>query len=223
MTGTPTAFRASGIVTDSVESYLRELPWQQDPLAAEVREAGKDAGVPIVSDDTARLLDLLVRMSRPRNAIEFGTAIGYSTLFIARAMPQGSVFTSFEIDVERHGQATDYLSRADLSCTVRLELGDARQLVEHVQGDVDFAFLDAAKDEYGSYLDLALERMARGGVIVVDNALMSGTVAANQSDGHWGPEAIAEQRAFNQRLVSDERLHTTVLPVGDGVGIAVVA
>lgn len=221
---TPTAFRPGQMLNPVVASYLRELQWRPDELLAEMREHGERDGVPIVSDDTGMLLDLLVRMQRPHNAVEFGTAIGYSTVFLARAMPAGATLTSFEIDAGRQAQAAGYLGRCGTTATVRIELGDARELVERVEGAIDFAFLDATKGEYGDYLEAVLARMPTGGMIVVDNALMSGTVAAGTSDGHWPQASIDVQRAFNERFVADERFQSAVLlPIGDGLAIGLRA
>jgi predicted O-methyltransferase YrrM len=218
----PTAFRGGNILVPETAQYLLGLLPEADEITAEMRDFGRSEGVPIVHDDTGKLLELVVRMVRPRHVIEFGTAIGYSTLHIARALTPGSIVTSFEIDKDRHAQASEYLTRAGVMDRARLQLGDARELCARVTGPVDMAFLDAAKDEYGSYLDLALEHMHPGGVVLVDNALMSGTVATGESDGHWGADSIAHQREFNAAFANHPRLDGMVLAVGDGVGFGVV-
>lgn len=222
---TPTAFRQSGIVVPVVEQYLAQLRGKPDPLLARMREEGRRDGIPIVSDDTGALLAALVRIARPRHVVEFGTAIGYSTVFMARALAPGAHLTSFEIDPERHARAEQNLGEAGVrdEAEVRLELGDALELARDLQGPpADFAFLDAAKDEYRRYLDIVLEQLPPGGVVVVDNALMSGTVAVGAGDGHWSAEAIASQRAFNERFAAGEDgLQAVVLPVGDGVALGV--
>ena len=204
-----------------VGDYLAALQWHPDALLQEMHDKGRAAGIPIVSDDTGLLLDLLVRMHQPRHVVEFGTAIGYSTVFMARALASDALLTSFEIDPERHREATDNLSRAGVTATLQLQLGDALQLVHALTEQIEFAFLDATKGEYGAYLEAVLERMPEGGIVVVDNALMSGTVASGSSDGHWGQDSIDGQRAFNERFVNDSRLRAMVLPIGDGVGIGV--
>jgi caffeoyl-CoA O-methyltransferase len=132
------------------------------------------------------------------------------------------VLTSFEIDEARWQQATDFVDRAPWGNDVeaKLILGDARtSFSAHVES-LDFAFVDASKDEYGSYLDLVLDRMVPGGVIVVDNALMGGSVARDTPDPRWQPSEIASQREINERLMNDPRLRSSVLPVGDGVLVA---
>lgn len=222
---TPTAFREEGIVAPAIATYLGKLNWHPDSLQAEMYEHGRRDGVPIVSNDTGLLLALLVKLHRPRHIVEFGTAIGYSTLFMARALQPTGMLTSFEIDPERHAQAREYLGRGvksgDIEATLNLRLVDAREGVEAMSGGIDFTFLDAAKDQYRLYLDLILQRMSPGGLVIVDNALMSGTVATGESDGHWGQKQVDDQQMFNERFVTDERLRDAmILPVGDGVAIA---
>lgn len=219
--GVPTAFLPGAVVDPTVARYLEQLQWRPDELLVEMQHHARQEHIPIVSNDTGMLLDMLVRMNRPRHAIEFGTAIGYSSVFIGRALDASATLTSFEIDPVRHTQATGYLSRADIDAHVNLMLGDARTLVQTIDVGVDFAFLDAGKDEYRDYLEASLERMSAGGVIVVDNALMSGTVARGTADGHWSQDSVEGQRSFNAAFVTDERIHGMVLPIGDGVAVGI--
>jgi caffeoyl-CoA O-methyltransferase len=90
-----------------------------------------------------------------------------------------------------------------------------------LEGPFDLAFLDAAKGEYGAYLDATLPLLRPGALVLVDNVLMSGTVASGRSDGHWTDADIAGARDLNRRLIGSPDLLGTVTPVGDGVGIAV--
>lgn len=211
----------SGILLDPVEGYLDALRWPADALLDEMERQARDEGIPIVSPQTGQLLSVLAAACRPTLVAEFGTAIGYSTVYIARQLSKTATLVSFEIDPERHRQAGDYLSRAGVRASVELRLGDARELVEDLEGPIDMAFLDATKEQYGEYLESTLAKMEPGGLILVDNALMSGTVARNESDGHWSASSIAAARAFNESFTSDSRITGTVLPVGDGVAVGV--
>lgn len=219
--GTPSTFRESAIVVPAVSSYLSTLEWEHDELLQEMWEAGRRDGVPIVDTQTGQLLHLLVRMHRPKLVVEFGTAIGYSTVYMARAMDADATLVSFEIDADRHRQAGEYLSRSGAQAQLDLRLGDALELMRQLDGPVDFAFLDATKGEYGAYLELVLDRMPSGGVVAVDNALMSGAVATGVGDGSWSQQQVDAQRAFNRSLLDDPRLRASVLPVGDGLALAV--
>jgi caffeoyl-CoA O-methyltransferase len=104
---------------------------------------------------------------------------------------------------------------------VDLRLQDAREGLQALDGTFDMAFIDGVKAQYGDYFDALLPRLRPGGILAVDNVLMSGTVAEGRSDGNWTDEQIATARAFNERLLSHEQLKGTLTPVGDGVLVAV--
>jgi caffeoyl-CoA O-methyltransferase len=128
---------------------------------------------------------------------------------------------SFEIDDERRQAAAGYLDRAGLSSLVDLRLQDAREGLGGLDGAWDLAFIDAAKGQYDAYFDLIVPRLRPGGLILADNALMSGTVATGEPDGVWSAEAIQSARTFLGRFLAHPQLAATVLPVGDGVALGV--
>jgi predicted O-methyltransferase YrrM len=209
------------IVTDAVGAYLAELRQPPDPVLAEMEEHGQRESVPIVVPETGQFLYVLALAAKARRVVEVGTAIGVSTLYLARAVaPQGTVI-SFEIDEERQAAARDYLTRAGLADNVDLRLKDAKTGLKELQGPVDLAFIDGAKLEYADYLAALRPLLGSGSILTVDNVLMSGTVAENRSDGHWSEEHIGRAREFNARLSEDEDFATSLLPLGDGLLVAV--
>jgi predicted O-methyltransferase YrrM len=210
------------IVTDAVSAYLGSLRTDPDPVLGAMEAHAAREGIPIVVPETGALLHVLALASCARRVIEVGTAIGVSTLYLARALPPEGTVVSFEIDEQRHAAARDYLERADLSARVDLRLQDAREgLAELEPASFDFAFVDGVKAQYGDYFDGVAPLLARGGVLAVDNVLMSGTVAEGSGDGQWTDEQVEGARAFNAHLLSDPQLTATVTPVGDGVLVAV--
>jgi predicted O-methyltransferase YrrM len=209
------------IVTPDVERYLHETRPAADALLAEMEAHGARDRVPIVAPATGRLLEVLARAAGARRIVEIGTAIGVSALYLARALPAGGELVSFEIDPARHATASDYLARAGLDVRLDLRLQDALEGLRSLDGPFDVAFLDAAKGEYGAYLDATLPLLRPGALVIVDNVLMSGTVASGRAAGHWTDADIATARDVNRRLVESADLLGTVTPVGDGVGIAV--
>jgi predicted O-methyltransferase YrrM len=209
------------IVTEAVSAYLAGLRPAPDPVLAEMQAQGAREGIPIVVPETGALLHVLALASGARRVVEVGTAIGVSTLYLARALPPDGTIVSFEIDEERHAAAREYLARAGVLDRADLRLEDARQGLAALEGGFDMAFIDGVKAQYGDYFEALLPLLRTGGVLAVDNVLMSGTVAEGRSDGHWTEEQIATARAFNQRLLSREDLVGTVTPVGDGLLVAV--
>ena len=209
------------IVTDAVSRDLETLRPAPDPVLAEMEAQAAREQIPIVPPTTGMLLHLLALARGARRVLEVGTAIGVSTLYLARGLAPGATIISFEIDERRHSAARDYLRRAGVLDRADLRLQDARTGLRSIEGKFEMAFLDGVKAQYGDYFDALLPRLGRGGLLAVDNVLMSGTVAEGRSDSHWTEDQIATARAFNERLVNHEDLCTTVTPVGDGLLIAV--
>lgn len=211
------------ITTEAVSSYIDSLRAAPDAVLEEMEEHGRGDGIPIVPPETGAFLHILARARGARRIVEVGTAIGVSTLYLARALPaDGGAIVSFEIDPERHAAARDYLARAGVADRADLRLQDAREGLAALEaGSFDFAFIDGVKAQYGDYFERLLPLLAPGAVLVVDNVLMSGAVAEGRGDGHWTDEQVQGARAFNARLTSAPELTGTVTPVGDGVLVAV--
>ncbi len=209
------------IVTDAVGRYTRELRPEPDEVLAEMERRANRDGVPIVEPQTGALLHVLALACGARRIVEVGTAIGVSTLYLARALPADGKLVSFEIDPERQEAARGYLERAGLADRCDLRLQDAREGLADLEGPVDMAFIDGVKIQYGDYAQLVLPLLREGAVLAVDNVLMGGTVAEGRSDGFWTEEQLRSARTFSERLIHDEELAGTVTPVGDGVLVAV--
>lgn len=209
------------ILAPAVERYVAGLVPAPDPLLAEMNAHGERDGIPIVVPETGVLLAVLARAVGARRVVEVGTAIGVSTLHLARAVGDGGLVTSFEIDPARHSAAREYLTRAGMIDRTDLRLQDASEGLHELEGSVDMAFLDGLKDDYPAHLELTLPHVRSGGLVAVDNVLLSGTVATGRGEGYWTDEHVARMREFNHRLTTDPELEATVLPVGDGVAVAV--
>jgi caffeoyl-CoA O-methyltransferase len=210
------------ILDARVSAYLAGLLAAPDAVLAGLRSTGEAGSVPIVSADTGVLLELLVRATGARRVIEVGTAVGVSTLHLARGVgPEGRV-VSFDVDAARQQTAAAALAAAGVGDRVELRLEPGLDGLRTLAGLWDFAFLDAVKTEYAAYLDLVVPLLRNGGLVVYDNALMDGRVAGSGSQGHWGQREITAMRTVNASLACHPDLENgVVLAVGDGVGIAV--
>ena len=207
------------ILTGDVARYLTELRPERSPVMREMEELAARDNVPIVHWETGRLLAALCRTLDPV-VLEVGTAIGYSTLHMAEQLERGRVVT-LERDAARAQQARDFLSRAGVADRVELVEGDARETIVSVEGPFDLLFVDATKTEYREYIELAEPKLAPRALMVVDNLLMSGDVAAPPgAQTTWPEESLASARALNFELVGGEGWVGCVLPVGDGIGVA---
>jgi caffeoyl-CoA O-methyltransferase len=203
----------NGITYPDIEKYLYELLPPRDPLLVRLEQEAQERDIPIVGPLVGRLLALLVRLTRAKKVLEIGTAIGYSTIWLARACP-GRVVT-IEYNEQIAQEARRNISEAGLGRRVRVLVGDGMDLVPTLRTKFDFLFLDAEKHQYRALLDLALPKLTRGALIVTDNVLWSGRVA--QSDPDETTQAIRE---FNEYVRNHPALETVIVPVRDGLALS---
>ena len=212
----------SAITASPVLDYLnalRRLPHAElEKIAAE----GRASGLPIVDPQTGALLHALTLAARAMRVLEIGTAIGYSGLWIATALPTDGRLITLERDTARATTAREHFDAAGLSQKVSVIVGDASRYLRKVAGPFDLIFQDGDKAQYGPMLDRLVGLLRPGGVLVTDNVLWSGEVIPEyvEEPRHDTEDTVAIA-AYNQRLADDPRLYTTFVPVGDGVAIAV--
>jgi len=209
--------RADAILRSEQAAYLDKLLPPRDALLAEMEAWSAAHGVPSSDPEVGKLLSILARSRGARRILEVGTAIGYGTLCLARGAREARVLT-IDPDPERREVARGFLERGGVLDRVELIDGEALQVLPRLEGPFDLVYLDALKDEYRRYLDLALPKVAIGGLIVADNLLWKGRIAEPTDDEESTPRAI---RAFNGYLMIHPQLEAVVLPFGDGLGVAV--
>jgi predicted O-methyltransferase YrrM len=200
------------------ERYIERLIPPRDVVLREIEAQAAREDIPISDPEVGRLLTVLARATGARRILEVGTAIGYGALCLARGAPEAWV-VSIDTDPDRLAQARAYLERAGVAGRVELLEGPALGVLPDLAGPFELAYVDAVKTEYRRYLDLILPKLAVGGMIVFDNLLWKGQVAA-PPEGEEEDEQATALRAFNTYLMIHPQLHAVVLPLGDGVGLA---
>ena len=202
-------------------AYLQNVHPAISPVQARIeREAERDRE-PITERESARLLATFVRACGARTALEIGTNLGYSATWIAGALPPDGRLICLDIDAELLERAREHLEHARLADRVELRCGRALDLLPDLPGPFDFAYIDANKDDYPAYLDAVVERLRPGGVVCVDNLLWGGQAAMETEDSDRPRQWTPIIRAFNRSFLDDPRLDSTIVQVGDGVGVGV--
>jgi predicted O-methyltransferase YrrM len=200
--------------------YLDRLLPASDELLAEMETYAAEHRVPIADREVALFLEITARAIKTKRALECGMAIGYSVIHLARAMPEDGLVVTIDPSDEMIAAAEGYFVRAGIRGRVRIEKGYALEVIPQLNETFDLVFIDAVKEEYRGYLDLALPKLRTGGVVICDNLLWGGQVAGdiNSPDQKSSTEALRE---FNEYFVNHPQLRAEVLPVGDGLGYGV--
>ncbi len=207
------------IHTEQAEYIDRLLPESTAPLAEMERYAAAH-NVPIADREVASFLLITARAIGARRVLEIGMAIGYSVIHLLRGMPDDGIVVTIEPDEDMIRLADGYLTRAGLRERVRIERGRALEVLPQLHETFDLIYLDAVKEEYAAYLELALPLLRTNGVVVVDNVLWGGQVAGEIRSPEQTSSTLA-LREFNKRFITHAQLRAEILSVGDGLGYAV--
>jgi predicted O-methyltransferase YrrM len=197
----------------AVDSYISDLFIAPDFALEATLDSSKAAGLPTINVSPAqgKLLHLLVRLQGARKILELGTLGGYSTIWLARALPPDGRLISLEIDPKRAEVARANIARAELANVVEIRVGAAtdslQQLVSEGRGPFDLIFIDADKPGYAEYLQWCLKLSRAGTLILADNVVRKGAVA----DPASGDENVQGIRKFNEALAAEKRVTTTVI------------
>jgi caffeoyl-CoA O-methyltransferase len=200
--------------------WIESIGRAPHPVLLEM-EAAAARSIPILDRDAARVLAVLA--ADRRRIVEVGTAIGYSTLWMALAQPGGATITTIDPDRERTDRAREFWRSAGVGderiAVVNAPALDAFALDgPELAGPFDLAFIDAIKPEYVEYVGAVRHRLAPGALVVADNVLWSGRTSGGRPSGP-GDDAAA-LRSFCERMAADPDFQTAILPVGDGLLVA---
>lgn len=206
----------SGVLELKVEKYVYSLVPSRDAVVAEMERYAKKHKVPIIGPACARLLYQLARLAGAQRVFEMGSAIGYSTLWLARAVgPNGKVFYT-DGDRANAARAQDYLGRAGVLDRVQVLTGDALDLLDSTEGEFDLIFNDVDKPQYPEVFRRAVPRVRAGGLFITDNVLWSGRAAKKPAKKDAATRAIQN---FNRLIYRSPDLFTTVIPLRDGFAV----
>jgi caffeoyl-CoA O-methyltransferase len=212
--------RIDAIIQRDQAEYLEQLIPQTDPLLREMEEYGAQHGVPSADREVALFVEITARAINAKRCLEIGMAIGYTTTHLARAAGDDGLVITIDPSDEMINAAEGYLTRAGLRDRVRIERGKALEVIPRLTDTFDLIFIDALKEEYAGYLELALPKLRQGGVVIVDNLLWGGQVAGEirSPDQESSTNALRE---FNKYFINHLKLRAEILSVGDGLGYAV--
>ncbi len=205
------------ITAPAVDDYMFSLLPARDEVLSVMEGEATRRKIPIVGPAVARILQQLAMMIRAKTIFELGSAIGYSTIWWARAVGDGGRVIYTDGDRKNADEAKKYFEKAGVQDRISIKVGDALEFLSEEKGEFDVIFNDVDKEDYPRVLKLALPRLRKGGLLVTDNVLWSGKVT-EKNPKEASTKAIL---TFNRALYDQKDLFTTILPIRDGLAVAV--
>lgn len=210
----------SNILYDNQVEYLTSLRRDPEPLLKEMEIYAAEKKIPILDWMSAEFLEQLVLVSKPKCVLEIGTAIGYSSIRIARKLRKKASLDTIEKSKNNIKLAKVYIKRAKLTSSINILEGDALEIMPGLDKKYDLIFLDADKEDYEKLFHYSLMLLKKGGIIFIDNLLWHGYVAAKSvPESHKKSTKLI--REFNKLFMNSNTLQSTILSIGDGIGLGV--
>jgi|SRR4030095_5835562 len=207
-------------LNEELYNYIVSTFAEEDDILKEVVRETEAKKIPLiqVSPENGKFLYLLIKIIKAKNVLEIGTLTGYSTIWMARALPDDGKVITLEISSEHAAEASKNFKKAGLENKIELFLGNAMESLDKLaEKKFDFVFIDADKTGYPEYFEKVLPLMNRGGLITADNALRDGDIVKRDVDE--GTKAI---QIFNKKIALDKRIESLLIPISDGLAISLV-
>jgi caffeoyl-CoA O-methyltransferase len=212
----PSWRHSNGFTAAPVDDYLYSMLPKRDAVLAEMEDYAAAHDIPIVGPAVGRILQQLALMIGAQTVFELGSAIGYSTIWWAQAVGEKGRVTYTDGDPKNAERARGYFDRAGVSGRITVHTGDALEFLSEQKQEFDIIFNDVDKTDYPRVLRLVSSRLRKGGLFITDNVLWNGRVAEENPKGAE-TTAILE---FNRELGASPEFMTTILPIRDGVAVA---
>lgn len=210
------------VTDDYINSYLRTIQPHYDGVLGEIEKESRDAQVPVIPHETARLLSVLLTMKKPKNILEVGTAVAFSSGLMSRYLQEGGTITTIDRYELMLKDARKNIARMGLEDTIKILEGDAADILPTLTGPYDVIFLDAAKGQYSAFLPHCLRLLPVGGLLIVDDVLQGGDIAKTRFSVPRRQRTIHKRlRNFLWDISHNDALESSIVPIGDGLAVCI--
>ena len=207
------------IIDERLFTFINSFDKGNSAFLDELEQEAKRDYVPIIRTDMQNLLRFLLRLKRPLNILEVGTAVGFSALLMAEATTEDCQITTIENYEKRIPIARANFQRAGMEHRITLLEGDATEILKELEGPYDFIFMDAAKGQYMEFLAVADRILKPGGLLVADNVLINGWVVNLNYPRHRQKTMVYRMKEFLEQFKNNPAYQCSVVPLGDGVAL----
>lgn len=207
------------LVSDAIEHYVEEYSTEEDLVLRELaRETFVKVQMPqmLSGNVQGKFLETFSTAIKPKRILEIGTFTGYSAICLAKGLADDGLLITIDINEELQPMCTKYFEKAKLSNKIKHLTGDARKIIPELKEKFDLVFIDADKHNYCHYYELVFDLVNKGGYIIADNVLWSGKVVEEKKD----KDTLAIHQ-YNTLVATDKRVKNFILPLRDGLNIAI--
>ena len=187
----------------------------------QIKQKALEEHIPIIMDDTLKVIEEIFEKEKPKRILEIGTAVGYSAICFVRASSEETIVDTIELDEERAKQAIQNIKLMGIEKNINVMVGNAVDILPTLNGPYDVVFIDAAKGKYPFFLKEAIRLIRDNGVILADNILYKGYVMSDYNK-HKQRTAVRNLREYIKEVTEDGNLETEILEVGDGLAVSYV-
>lgn len=209
----------TNINEEYIEDYIRSILPERDDYFLEMEDYARKNHVPIIEPEVAQLLELQLKLLKPKRILEVGTAIGYSSLIMAEAVESDCRITSIEIEEDMIYLAKEYIENTPHKDKINIIWGDASEVLPLLENKYDFIFIDAAKGQYMDFLEYAMKLLNPCGLIISDNVLYKGMVASDELVKKSKITIVKNLRKFLKYINEVDGYTSAIIPIGDGVAL----
>lgn len=200
-----------------IDAYLHKMTPKREPVLAAMEKYAKQNGFPIIGPLVGRFLYQMATLAKARKILELGSGFGYSAYWFAQAIGSQGRIIMTDMDQANRDRAFKYFEQAGLDAKFTYHLGDALKIAVNLKGPYDIILNDIDKQDYPATIDIAASLLRPGGLFITDNVIWSGKVY----DGKVRDAATRGIRRFTRMLYADDRFFTSIMPVRDGIAVAV--
>lgn len=210
------------IVDERMSAFINSFAAPLPDYLDELEKFSIETNVPIIRKEMQTLMRFLLKMNRPLNVLEVGTAIGFSSLFMMENLPEEASITTIEKYEKRIPVAKENFAKYDAKKQIIFLEGDATEVLKGLEGPYDFIFMDAAKGQYINFYPEIMRLLGKGGILLSDNVMQDGDILESRYAVTRRNRTIySRMRDYLYELTHSDSLETVILPVGDGVTISV--
>lgn len=209
----------NGINPSYIDEYIRSLILEENGKLSKFREYCQERNLPIIHKEVGQFIKLVINQLNAGSIIEIGTNVGYSAIFMSKAMKGRGRVVTFERSKKFYEEAIKNIADFGLEKNIQVYLGDAVDMLDETEGNFDIAFIDAAKSYYRVFFDKCLKMMKPGGIILSDNVLYQGMTASDELLVRRKKTLVRNLRNYLEYISNDERFVTSILPLGDGLAV----